>query len=390
VRESVEQGEPGHVIVVDDEPAMRRGLARDITSFGHTVETFADGADAAQRISRGGIDVVISDISMPGLDGIELLRRVRSDDLDLPVVLVTGAPKVSTAIAAVEHGALRYLTKPVDRQQLRDTVAQAVQLHRLARVRRQLLDLGGEAARQIGDRVGLEVRFQRALVELYLHYQPIVCWSDRTVFGYEALVRSREPSLPHPGALLDAAERLDQMHQLGRRIRALAPIPMGNAPSAALLFVNLHSSDLLDDELFGARSPLAEVADRVILELTERAALDRIPDVKGKVRRLREIGFRIALDDIGAGYAGLNSFALLDPDVVKLDMALVRGLDLEPTKQRLVRSLLDLSRELGMLVVAEGVETYAERDILLQLGCNLLQGYLFAKPAEPFVTPNWL
>jgi EAL domain-containing protein (putative c-di-GMP-specific phosphodiesterase class I) len=369
---------------------MRRGLARDITSFGHTVETFADGAEAAERITRGGIDVVISDISMPGLDGIELLRRVRSEDLDLPVVLVTGAPRVSTAIAAVEHGALRYLTKPVDRQQLRDTIGQAVQLHRLARVRRQLLELGGEAARQIGDRVGLEVRFQRALAELYLHYQPIVCWSDRTVFGYEALVRSREPSLPHPGALLDAAERLDQMHELGRRIRALAPVPIANAPSAALLFVNLHSSDLLDDELFGAQSPLAEVADRVILELTERAALDRIPDVKGKVRRLREIGFRIALDDIGAGYAGLNSFALLDPDVVKLDMALVRGLDLEPTKQRLVRSLLDLSRELGMLVVAEGVETHAERDILLQLGCNLLQGYLFARPADPFVIPSWL
>ena len=94
------------------------------------------------------------------------------------------------------------------------------------------------------------------------------------------------------------------------------------------------------------------------------------------------MGFRIALDDLGAGYAGLTSFAQIRPEIVKLDMALVRGIDADPLKRRLVRSVIDVSRDIGTLVVGEGVETDAERDTLVELGCHLLQGYLFGKPAR--------
>jgi EAL domain-containing protein (putative c-di-GMP-specific phosphodiesterase class I) len=88
------------------------------------------------------------------------------------------------------------------------------------------------------------------------------------------------------------------------------------------------------------------------------------------------------VDDLGAGYAGLTSFAALEPDVVKLDMALVRGVDREPIKHRLVGSMTRLCRDLGILVVAEGVETSAEKEALQELGCDLLQGYLFGRPGR--------
>ena len=101
------------------------------------------------------------------------------------------------------------------------------------------------------------------------------------------------------------------------------------------------------------------------------------------------MGFRIAIDDLGAGYAGLTSFATLEPEFVKLDMSLVRDVDKNPTKKKLVRSMTSLCRDLGMLVVAEGVETLAERDVLVEAGCDLLQGYLLAKPGKPFPEFAW-
>ncbi len=102
--------------------------------------------------------------------------------------------------------------------------------------------------------------------------------------------------------------------------------------------------------------------------------------------QLRELGFRIAVDDLGAGYAGLSSFALLEPDIVKLDMTLVRDVDRSSVKQKLVASMASLCRDMGLLTVAEGVETQAERDTLIHLGCDLLQGFYFARPtAAPLV-----
>jgi EAL domain-containing protein (putative c-di-GMP-specific phosphodiesterase class I) len=114
-----------------------------------------------------------------------------------------------------------------------------------------------------------------------------------------------------------------------------------------------------------------------------------VKDINRRVSVLRYLGFRIAVDDLGAGYAGLSSFTELDPSVAKLDMSLVRGIDTHARKQSIVRSMVALCAEMGIVVISEGVETPAERDTLLALGCDLLQGYLFAKPARGFIEPAW-
>jgi EAL domain-containing protein (putative c-di-GMP-specific phosphodiesterase class I) len=118
----------------------------------------------------------------------------------------------------------------------------------------------------------------------------------------------------------------------------------------------------------------------VILEVTERASLEGIDDLPRRIKTLRSLGYRVAIDDLGAGYAGLTSFAVLEPDVVKLDMALVRGADQEPIKRKLIHSITTLCKELKILVVAEGVETEAERRTMAELGCDLLQGFLLGRP----------
>ena len=105
--------------------------------------------------------------------------------------------------------------------------------------------------------------------------------------------------------------------------------------------------------------------------------------------RLRALGYTLAIDDLGAGYAGLTSLTKLEPEVVKLDMSLVRGVDQSMRKQHLVASMARVCLDLGMLVVTEGVETVAERDTLTRLGCDVLQGYLFGRPERSFASVSF-
>ena len=160
-------------------------------------------------------------------------------------------------------------------------------------------------------------------------------------------------------------------------------------PIEGLLFVNLHAMELDDDSIMMPDAPLSRHAHRVVLEITERAPLERIRDVTGRVAQLRALGYRIAVDDLGAGYAGLTSFAHLEPEVVKVDMSLVRGIDGSAVKQKLVRSIIALCTELGIQLVAEGIETASERDTLVALGGDLCQGYLFSKPMRGFPDPKF-
>jgi EAL domain-containing protein (putative c-di-GMP-specific phosphodiesterase class I) len=249
--------------------------------------------------------------------------------------------------------------------------------------------MAGTDHRWFGDHASLEAGFAKALGSIWMAYQPIVSIRGRTIFGYEALLRSSDSALPHPGALLEAAEQVHRVHDLGRVVRTRVADDAHDIAPGVRLFVNLHALDMNDEHLYSPESGLSRLASRTVLEITERASLEGVSDVQKKVRRLRALGFQIAVDDLGAGYAGLSSFSQLEPDIAKIDMSLVRGIDSDARKQSIVRSMTRLCDELGTLVVVEGVETTAERDTLVDLGCDLLQGFLFAKPERGFRLPVW-
>ena len=234
----------------------------------------------------------------------------------------------------------------------------------------------------------LEDKLSRCMQGLTMHYQPIVHAETRGRFGYEALLRSTDKSLPHPGAILDAAERLEKIPTLGRAVRAQVARSIAESPiERGCVFVNLHLLDLFDKQLTSAFSPLTKVSSRVVLEITERTSLEGQADVRYRVQELRELGFKIAIDDLGGGHARMGTFSPLDFDFVKLDMSLVRDMDKHPMKQRLVKSITELCREHNTKVIGEGVETEGEARTLIDLGCDLLQGYLIARPAPPFADP---
>jgi EAL domain-containing protein (putative c-di-GMP-specific phosphodiesterase class I) len=323
---------------------------------------------------------VVSDVEMPDGGGIDLLRAVRRVDLDVPVILMTGAPSLVAAAAAVEHGAFRYLTKPLDGSSFTRTVQHAARAHALARIRREAFSVSGSHA-GVADRAGLEVRFDQAVENMFMVFQPIVHAGNGALFGVEALMRSSEPSIPNPAALLDAATQLGRLHLLGRRVRSLSAAAAATGRTFSL-FVNLHPEDLTDADLLDEAAPLTSIASRVVLEVTERASLESSPEMSQRLARLRALGFRLAVDDIGAGYSGLTSFTELEPHVVKIDMSLIRDVHKSSLKQRTIAALCRLCHEVGSLVVGEGVETDQEREVLIELGCDLLQGYLIGRPSR--------
>jgi EAL domain-containing protein (putative c-di-GMP-specific phosphodiesterase class I) len=367
------------VLAVDDEPQLLEIYGAVLGEAGYAVELAPNLKTARGLLAENDFDLVISDIALPDGTGIDVLRTVRERSLDLPVILVTGAPSLETAIRAIELGAMRYFVKPLRADDLLRVAEHAAQLYRLAQIKREALAFMGATGKLVPDTAGLEAVFARGLRSLWMAFQPIIQARDGQLFAYEALLRTEEVSFPGPGAFLEAAERLGRTAELGRSVRAtVARTRFTGAPST--VFVNLHPRDLNDDELYDPASPLSAEAKRVVLEVTERESLDGTTNVRDCVASLRRLGYRIAVDDLGAGYAGLSTFALLEPEIAKIDMSLVRGVDQEPTKRRLVTSLVTLCKEMGVLVVAEGVETVGERTALTDIGCDLLQGFLLGRP----------
>jgi len=372
----------GRVLVVDDDEAMRRTCARALGHDGWEV-VLADSGTAAIELLRGRteFDCVVSDVHMPGVDGFQLVAEIRRQDDDIPVLLMTGDPSLDGAVRAIDTGAVSYLSKPFDHETLLSAVARAARRHGVARMRRRA---DSYAAKFHG---GGEIvtRFENALARAWMAFQPIVDITAKRIFAYEALLRTDEESLRRPDLFIGTAERLDRIHELGRTVRAAVARSVVDAPADVLLFVNVHGLELTDESLFGTSDPLAPIASRVVLEITERIGLDEVAGPT-RVAMLRKLGYRIAVDDLGAGYAALGALATLEPEIVKLDMSLIRDIERQPTKRRVVGAIATLCRELGSQVVAEGVETREEAAVVIDLGIELIQGYLLARPTRELVT----
>lgn len=375
------------VLVVDDDDAVRSAVVQTLTRAGFEAMGAADAETALALLASGErtFDLMITDLLMPGTSGVQLMRSLREAELDLPVIVLTGHPSFDSAVLALEYGGFRYLEKTVDGATLVSAVNEVLAIHRPAALRKRALrQYDAELAAQ-SERSGHRLQFDRALSRIWIAFQPIVRWPEQSIFGYEALVRSAEPGLNTPDLLIEAAERLGRVQELGVAVREKIARSLAGAPADALVFVNLHALDLSAEDLFSPTAALSAHAARVVLEVTERASLHEVVDLRARLSELRRLSFRIAVDDLGAGYAGLASFSQLEPEVVKFDMSLIRGIDKSPRKASIVRSMVAMcTQELGTTVVCEGVETEAERDKLSELGAELLQGYLFAEPGPSF------
>lgn len=336
----------------------------------------ANSAEAGlDLLLRQPVDVVVSDERMPGTGGAAFLTVVRAEFPDVSRIILTGQATVEATISAVnDAGVFRVLTKPCPISEIVVCLHEAIAARPAADGRRLELELQA-ASREV----------EAALDSIGMVYQPIYSLRDRRVYGYEALLRSGHEKLKSPGDLIEAASVLNRCADLDNHVCRLIAADATALPPDTLLFVNLLPESLGDSHLGAGLEALAPYADRVALEITERARLDPSLDLSAELSALRGRGFRIVLDDLGAGYAGLTSFATLRPDIVKFDMELVRNIHQSDTASKLVASMIELCHDLDILTVGEGIEAVEELRHLRDLQCDLFQGFGIARPGEPWV-----
>ena len=216
-------------------------------------------------------------------------------------------------------------------------------------------------------------------------FQPIVDVRNETVFAYEALVRGKDGQGAGEVLACVSSDSRYAFDQLCRTTAIDLASRLGVDGEGAYLSINFLPNAVYEPRAC-IRATLAAAmrtgfpSSQIIFEFTEDEAIDA-DHILNILRSYRAMGFKTAIDDFGAGYAGLGLLSKFQPDIVKLDMALIRGIDTDHVKRTIVRNTLNMLRDLEIEPMCEGVETYDEHDVLCDLGVSLMQGYLLAKPA---------
>jgi EAL domain-containing protein (putative c-di-GMP-specific phosphodiesterase class I) len=389
------------VLIVDDQAANVDILTRLLLRSGlANVHGLTDSREAVARCLELRPDLLLLDLHMPHFDGHDVLAALRAampSDMFLPVLVLTADMSVEARERALSAGAKDFLTKPFDSVEAVQRVRNLLETQALyQRVRRHNATLQAELDRQAEEqrRVEAERARRTARVETVLRssslrivFQPIVDLRDGVIVGFEALARfDDEPHRPPHAWFAEAAEvGLGLELELAAIDAALAMVDV--LPANLLLSVNVSPDTATSPRLVES---LARVAGpRMVLELTEHSRIDDYQTLVSALDALRHQGIRIAVDDAGAGYAGLQQILGLRPDVIKLDVDLTGGIDADPVRRALAASLVKFSADTGAVIVAEGIETPEELRTLRELGVAWGQGYFLARPA-PLPLPKGL
>jgi EAL domain-containing protein (putative c-di-GMP-specific phosphodiesterase class I)/DNA-binding NarL/FixJ family response regulator len=386
------------VLVIDDNPANVALLRAVLTRAGlTTVHTVTDSTQALARYDEVQPDIVLLDLHMPGVDGYTLLAelRIRAAASYLPVLVLTADTTREAVHRALGLGARDFLTKPIDTLELTLRVRSMLETRELHdRLRHHNLSLQSELEgyqrneqEERQARENRRKRVQQILAEdlLRVVYQPIIDLATRQTVGFEAL--SRFPAEPEQGPDRWFADALDI--GLGNELE-LAAVERVLAdqhsvfPETAFVALNVSPSTALSP----AFSAMLRHADhkRLVIELTEHVLVEDFDAVRDALSVQRSRGVRLAVDDTGAGYAGFRHLLGLNPDIIKLDISLTRGIDADPARRALAAALVRFSEDTGAELIAEGVETAAELATLVELGVGWAQGYHLARPA-PLALP---
>jgi len=375
-RQDVEQSL--RILVVDDDPLVLRSLERALLRAGYTVHTATDVKSALQWGSEVNIHAALVDYGLGREDGLTILARLREVQPSCVRVLMTGRIDFPVVVEAINRGeVVRVLRKPFEQSGLLslldDAFASARRMEEMATAK--LIAGAMEERRQLDDCMNHDL--------LRLALQPImrVGSSGHREVAYEALLRPQHDALSTPISLLSAAERHSRLAEIGSSVFALAATALGGMDVGQMLFVNVHPAQLEDPgRLMADLAPLVPVAHRVALEITERRPLHEIERWEQSVGGIVDAGFKIAVDDLGAGYSSLTMLADLNPQFIKLDMSLVRNIHEEPRKQRLVQLMATFAEATQAQTIAEGVESSDEASALLDCGIHLMQGFFYGRP----------
>ncbi|WP_295408651.1 EAL domain-containing response regulator [uncultured Thiocystis sp.] len=396
-----------HCLILDDDPFSLALLSHQLDGcclgfrkpccFGKTCcfrEICTSGPEALIRLEARASDtqLLFLDLNMPDMDGIEFIRRLSIIPYTGALVLVSGMDRRFLEVTerlARAHGlnVLGHLRKPVQPEALRGLLAD--------------WHVQGVHAKRAPDKVydPDEVRCAIAAGELENHYQPVVDLTTGLLQGVETLVRWRHPEdgLVFPNQFIGVAEAHGLIDELTRGVlrAALEQTRRWRDGGLALrVAVNISMDNLarLDFADFVLREVVrADLTARdLILEVTESRLMLDIRTSLDILARLRLKGISLAIDDFGTGHSSLAQLCAIPFDELKIDRSFVHGAHRNPTKRVMVNASISVAQQLNMKTTGEGVEDYADWNLLRRQGCNLAQGYFIARPMPAEELPGWL
>ena len=378
---------PIRILIADDEPALRGALA-DLFAHEDSLVLVGEAGDADQAIELADAsrpDVAILDVSMPAGGGARAAREIIRVSPATRVIALSAFEDRPTVLEMLRAGAVGYLVKGSAGQDLLGSIAKVFDggaslsaelidgiVHELSsQLRREEIE-----HQQRAERRGEIDRFLSGS-GVTMVYQPIVDLRSRGVVGLEALARFHSLPLRPPNEWFAAAVELELGVQLEMMAITSAMTGLHRLPADAYLSVNCSPR--------AAMSPILRVlvessASRMVVEITEHEAIEDYAVLAAALEGLRELGVRIAIDDAGAGFASLRHTVLLRPDIVKVDTSLTRNIDGDGAKRAMTSALVSFAEEMGIAIVAEGIETREELDELVALGVPFGQGFYLGKP----------
>ena len=384
-------------LAVEDHEFQRGMLLKMLTRLGATqVSTAADGYAALEIVMAPGaaIDIIISDLDMPGMDGLEFMRHV--GEAHIPVAIILASALESVLLDSVETMTRAYgvkilgvIQKPITQEKL----AALIKLHLPAQANPNLTQT--DALSFTIEEIVQGIRND----EFEPFFQPKVELASGRIKGAEALARWRHPKkgIVAPYAFVGPLEKHNHIDKLTwltlsksvdfccewRTKSGLEVSVSANVSAKSLADVNFADRVI---ELVKCKSLDSR---NIILEVTESAATTEIGHSLENLSRLRMKGFGLSIDDYGTGYSSLQQLARIAFTEIKLDQSFIRSAASQQAARIILESSIDMAKKLGIVTVAEGIETEKDWDLLRELGCDLAQGYLIAEPTESSEFLTW-
>ena len=389
----------GSLLIVDDSIVQRSravALCRDLGV--QMIYEAASGAEALELLSLLVLppDLMIVDLEMPTMDGVELIEQLHQRQLLIPLIVASSRELV--LIQAVETMA-RNLGLPI-----LTSIQKPLQLGTLQVA---LEGFGRPGAAADGAvRIGLAPPIPvQALAdaiaagEIDVHYQPKVDMQTGIVRGVEALARWKHPELGfvRPDQFIAVSEREGLIHGLTLSVmaRALTQAARWNARGLKMSMAINLSPQLLEHP--GLVQQITDLVtqhglqtDQIVLEITESSVVDCMGVGLGVLARLRLKGLGLSIDDYGTGFSSMQQLARIPFTELKIDRSFVHEASRRTNLRVILQSALDMSRKLGLVTVAEGIETLEDWKLVQACGCNVGQGYLIARPMPADEFPQWL
>jgi EAL domain-containing protein (putative c-di-GMP-specific phosphodiesterase class I)/ActR/RegA family two-component response regulator len=387
------------LLIVDDNIVQRLQVVALCRELGvEMIYEAASGAEALELLSLLVLppDVMVVDLEMPVMDGVELIELLPERGLSIPLIVVSSREVV--LINTVETMA-RNLGIPVVagiRKPLRrESLAAAFGNWDREQADPGVVDNGIPLAAIPPQDLAAAI----AGGAIRVHYQPKVDMTKGVVCGVEALARWTHPTLGEirPDRFVDVAEREGLIHALTMSVLSQAFGEAGRWNAAGLrlsLAVNLSPRLLEDPALVRELSALLDAhgleARQVVLEITESSVVDCMGVSLGVLARLRLKGFGLSIDDYGTGFSSMQQLARIPFTELKIDRAFVHGATQRTNLRVILQSALDMSRQLGLVTVAEGIETLADWQLVRDSGCGVGQGFLVAPAMPADLVAGWI